>query len=67
MNRSKHVLVLAVVTVLGLAACGDDTKNPAPAATIPAPAGTEAMTDSTEAMTDDTHAMMDESTSTTGG
>jgi hypothetical protein len=65
--------VLTVVAVLGLAACGSDSKNP-PAATNPAPVGTEVMTDSSEAMTDgtaamtdNTDAMMNESTSTTGG
>ena len=74
MNGLKRAVAIAVMAVVGLAACGDDTNSPAPAGTNPAPVGTEAMTDktevmtdSTEAMTDKTEVMTDASTSTTGG
>ena len=60
MNGLKRAVAIAVMAVVGLAACGDDTNSPAPAGSNPAPVGTEVMTDKTEVMTD-------VSTSTTGG
>jgi hypothetical protein len=73
-NVLKRAVVITAVGIFGLAACGDDTKSPAPGATNPAPVGTAAMTDNTTAMTDNTTAMVDNTTamvdqspSTTGG
>ena len=60
MNGLKRAVAIAVMAVVGLVACGDDTNSPAPAGSNPAPVGTEVMTDKTEVM-------IDVSTSTTGG
>ena len=67
MNGLKRAVAIAVMAVIGLAACGDNTNSPAPAGSNPAPAGTEVMTDKTEVMTDNTEVMTDVSTTTTGG
>lgn len=56
MNGLKRAVVITAIAVMGLAACGDDSKSPV-GATTPAPVGTEAMTENTTAMTHDTAVM----------
>ena len=78
MTGIKRAIVITTIAMVGMVACGDDTKSPAAPA---APVVTEVMTDNTAVMTentavmtentavmtDNTAAMSDGSTTTTGG
>jgi hypothetical protein len=77
-NTINRAALIVSIAVFGLAACGSDTKSPAPAGTqVMTPTSEAMMTPTTEAMTTPTSEVMmpattaammgDASTTTTGG